>query len=90
VARGDAQLLVDEAAGVIAVAVNQGSRRIIEFDLGSRYGVTLSIANSARPLAAVDYDALGIGRFANLTVQLQRRTVSGGVTFSAYGRPRAW
>ncbi|HSL69839.1 MAG TPA: hypothetical protein VK864_06325 [Longimicrobiales bacterium] len=90
VARGDAQLVVDEAAGIVAMAINRGAQRISETDLGDRYGVTMRIANSTRPIAVVDYDGLGIGRFANLTVQLQRRSASGGVTFSAYGRPRAW
>ena len=90
VARGEAQLLVDEPSATVAITTQGGARRHSAFDLSQRYGVSVDIANSARTRALVEYDALGLGRFAALTVRLQRGSVVGGVTFSAYGRPRAW
>ena len=90
VARGEAQLLVDEPSASIAITTQSGAHRHSSFDLGQRYGVTVDIANSARTSALVEYDVLGLGRFAALTVRLQRRTAVAGVTFSAYGRPRGW
>jgi prepilin-type N-terminal cleavage/methylation domain-containing protein len=90
VARGEAQLLVDEPTATVAITTQAGGRRHSAFDLRQRYGVSMDIANSARTSALVEYDALGLGRFAALTVRLQRGSVVGGVTFSAYGRPRVW
>jgi prepilin-type N-terminal cleavage/methylation domain-containing protein len=90
VARGEAQVLVDEAGSLIAITTQNGSQRVVTFDLNQRYGVSLDITNSARTSALIEYDVLGLGRFAGLTVRLQRRSAVGGVTFSAYGRARAW
>src|SRR5262245_43288764 len=90
VARGEAQLMVDEAGATVAITTQGGAQRLDTFDLAQRYGVSLDITNSARTSALVEYDVLGLGRFAGLTVRLQRRTAVAGITFSAYGRPRGW
>ena len=89
-ARGEAQLLVDEAGSIIAITTQNGAQRVGTFDLNQRYGVSLDITNSARTSALVEYDVLGLGRFAGLTVRLQRHSAVAGVTFSAYGRARGW
>jgi len=90
VARGEAQLLVEETGSLIAITTQGGTQRVSSFDLNQRYGVSLDITNSARTSALVEYDVLGLGRFAGLTVRLQRHSAVAGVTFSAYGRPRGW
>jgi len=90
IARGEAQLLVDEPTATVAITTQGGAQRHSSFDLAQRYGVTVDIANSTRTSALVEYDVIGLGRFAALTVRLQRRSAVAGVTFSAYGRPRGW
>ena len=90
IARGEAQLLVDEPSATVAITTQRGTQAHSSFDLQQRYGVQLDIANSTRTSALVEYDVLGLGRFAALTVRLQRRSAVAGVTFSAYGRPRVW
>lgn len=41
-------------------------------------------------LAAVSFDAYGIGRRASRTLRVTRGGATGGVTLSAYGRLRVW
>jgi Tfp pilus assembly protein FimT len=88
-ARGGAFLRVNED-GVIAVLARDTARVHSQWDLGQRYGITIQIENSSRTSALLEYDALGVGRLANLTVRVQRGQTAGIVTFSAYGRPRPW
>jgi prepilin-type N-terminal cleavage/methylation domain-containing protein len=87
--RGHAFLNVHEN-GTVAVLWPDTATEFVRFDLQSRYGISIDIENSARSSAILEYDALGIGRLAGLTVRLRRGRASGAVTFSAYGRPRAW
>ena len=79
-----------ESSSTVAITTQGGTQPQSSFDLNQRYGVQLDIANSVRTSALVEYDVLGLGRFAALTVRLQRRSAVAGVTFSAYGRPRVW
>ena len=87
VARGGADLVVDESARLDVVSVGTVVEQI---DLGARYRVLLDIQSSARTRVSLRYDALGVGRLAGLTVRLARGQAESGVTFSAYGRPRLW
>ncbi len=88
-ARGGAFLRVNED-GVIAVLARDTARVHSQWDLGQRYGIRIEIEHSSRTSALLEYDALGVGRLANLTVRVQRGQTAGTVTFSAYGRPRTW
>jgi prepilin-type N-terminal cleavage/methylation domain-containing protein len=86
---GGAQLQIDALTG--AVSVSTADSTIIEhWSLRDLHGVAVTIEHSARTTALIEYDRLGVGRLANLTVRLARGSAVGGVTFSAYGRPRAW
>jgi prepilin-type N-terminal cleavage/methylation domain-containing protein len=61
------------------------------FALRGSVGVDIEIDGlHASTAADITYDALGIGRLANRTIRLRRDRAVAGVTFSAYGRPRAW
>jgi prepilin-type N-terminal cleavage/methylation domain-containing protein len=88
-ARGRAYLHIQEE-GVVSVFSPDTMTEFRRFDLQGRYDVSIDIENSARTAAFLEYDALGVGRLANLTVRLRRGRASGAVTFSAYGRPRVW
>lgn len=87
VARGGADLVVDESARLELVAAGV---LVEQLDLAARYDVQLDIQSSARTRVNLRYDALGVGRLAGLTIRLARGSAASGVTFSAYGRPRLW
>jgi type II secretory pathway pseudopilin PulG len=88
ISRNGAQLQIDAQAGTLTLIAD--SSTIKRWSLRELYGVTLTIEHSARTVVEITYDHLGIGRLANLTLRVARGRVEGGVTFSAYGRPRAW
>ena len=88
VARGGAYLRVAEDGGV--AVLQRDSTQRFSWQLRERYGIALDIENSARSIVLLEYDALGVGRLANLTVRVRRGRASGAITFSAYGRPRTW
>ncbi|MGH7468702.1 MAG: hypothetical protein ACRENP_12155 [Longimicrobiales bacterium] len=88
-AQGGAFLRVTEN-GTLDVLARDSTRVHATWDLHDRYGIALEIENSARTSTLLEYDALGVGRLANLTLRVRRGEVEGAVTFSAYGRPRPW
>ena len=90
VRHGGASLSVDGAAGSMRITTRDGvvSESVdLATDLDVRVGI--DAAHGATSVS-LQYDALGIGRLANRTIALSRGAASGGVTFSAYGRPREW
>jgi type II secretory pathway pseudopilin PulG len=89
ISRGGAFLRISEA-GVVEVVGRDTVQLARHWDLADRYGVALEIENSPRTDALLEYDALGVGRMANLTLRVRRRGAQGAITFSAYGRPRTW
>ena len=84
-----AQLQIDAPNATLTLSTGD-SARIDSWNLRDLHGVTVTIEHSARTTGTIVYDRLGVGRLANLTVRLTRGEATGGVTFSAYGRPRAW
>ena len=88
ISRRGALLQIDEQRGTLTLISD--SSVINRWNLRELYGVDLTIEHSARTIVELTYDQLGIGRLANLTLRVARGRVEGGVTFSAYGRPRAW
>lgn len=87
--QGGAQLQVDAITGALTIS-NGDSTTATGWNLRDLHGVALIIEHSSRTTAAITYDRLGVGRLANLTVRISRGSATGGVTFSAYGRARAW
>jgi Tfp pilus assembly protein FimT len=90
VRHGGATLSVDGSAGSMRIATRDGAvseNEIFATDVGVRIDVDASRGASS---INMQYDALGIGRLASRTITLSRGNASGGVTFSAYGRPRVW
>jgi Tfp pilus assembly protein FimT len=89
VVQGGAFLRLNEN-GTVDVLARDTVRVQASWDLRDRYGTRLEIDNSARTIMLLEYDALGLGRLANVTVRIRRGDAEGAVTFSAYGRARAW
>jgi Tfp pilus assembly protein FimT len=87
--RSGAQLRIDQPTGTLTL-VARDSTTVDSWDLHELYRVDIAIENSTRTVGVIAYDQLGIGRLANLTLRVSRGRATGGVTFSAYGRPRAW
>lgn len=88
VAHGGASLWLDAAAARFWVAALDGTTVISAVDLADRYGVRLETGSTAP--VEVRFDALGIGRLANRTLRVRRRSAIAGLTISAYGRYRRW
>lgn len=82
---GGAALVVDLDAGAAWIERETGTRVGDVHHIAERYGVRLT-ATSA--LLNMRYDALGIGRMSNATLRVQRGSVTGTLTISAYGRVR--
>ncbi len=85
---GGAQLQLDVSGALIMST--RDSVVTERWNLRDLHGVALTIENSARTSGVISYDRLGVGRLANLTVRVSRGRAAGGVSFSAYGRPRPW
>ncbi|MEX2282868.1 MAG: prepilin-type N-terminal cleavage/methylation domain-containing protein [Gemmatimonadota bacterium] len=86
---GGAHLQIDAPSGALSLSTGD-STIVADWSLRDLHGVTLTIEHSPRNTAVITYDRLGVGRLANLTLRISRGSAAGGVTFSAYGRPRAW
>lgn len=86
---GGAELRVDAATGAITVSTRDAAVTEVS-RLPAEVAVQVKLQGTTATVAIIPYDALGIGRLANRTISLQRGSTSGGVTFSAYGRPRPW
>lgn len=90
VGHGGASLLIDAAAGTLRITTRDG---VVDetSSVTQSLEVQVHLGGARAPTAAtIPYDALGIGRIANRTISITRDRYAGGVTFSAYGRPRAW
>lgn len=90
VGHGGASLTIDATTGTLRIRTRD---RLIDeaTPIARSLGVHIQMDGArATPTATLPYDALGIGRIANRTIAITRAGVSGGVTFSAYGRPREW
>src|SRR4051812_33278162 len=87
VRHGGGTLGVDGAAGKLTISTRDGLvNESVQF---GEIGVQVEVDGShGATSASMQYDALGIGRLASRTITLSRGSASGGVTFSAYGRPR--
>jgi type II secretory pathway pseudopilin PulG len=88
VRHGGADLMVDASAGTLRIVSRD--RAIDEVSTIPRALDTRIRFDGTRTAATISYDGLGIGRLASRTITLSHGTVAGGVTFSAYGRPRLW
>ncbi|HEX6693563.1 MAG TPA: hypothetical protein VF035_02550 [Longimicrobiales bacterium] len=89
VSHGGASLRIDTSAGTLRITTqDQAVSDLV--DLASASGVRIRLENTQATVATLPYDALGIGRLANRTITISRGRVTGGVTFSAYGRARPW
>jgi hypothetical protein len=83
-------LSISAADGTIAVASRDAAAADTLARLTADYQVTVGFDDARLGTASIRFDGLGLGRLANRTIRLQRGTVTGGVTFSAYGRARTW
>ena len=86
---GGALLRIDPTSGAITITGGDGTLESAARIAGD-IEVRVLVQGSQSTEALIQYDALGIGRLANRTISLSRGRSSGGVTFSAYGRPRPW
>jgi Tfp pilus assembly protein FimT len=90
VRHGGGALTIDGVAGTLRIVTRDSAINVTEV-MSDALGVTVAVDGSrGLTSATLQYDALGIGRLASRTITLSRGSVSGGVTFSAYGRPRIW
>jgi len=85
-AQGGATLSIDAKAGVVRVISARGYDVGQPLRLTDDYGVSLAVPG--RDQVGIRYDALGLGRIANTTVAVSRRSIEGRVVFSMYGRAR--
>ncbi len=82
----------------LRIDINARSLRIVTRDgvideatpITRSLDVRIQLDGTQATSATVPYDALAIGRLASRTISLRRGNVTGGVTFSSYGRPRIW
>lgn len=86
-AQGGAVLFIDAPTNVVSILSHTGNQVGQPIRLGDDYGVQLALGG--RDQVGIRYDALGLGRIANTTVRIERRSVEGRVIFSIYGRARA-
>lgn len=82
---GGAVLVVDVAGGAAWMEQGAGVRIGDVQHIAERHGVRLSASSG---LLNIRYDALGIGRMSNATLRVNRGSVTGTLTISAYGRVR--
>ena len=89
VSHGGASLRIDTSAGTVMISTQDQAVSDLT-DLTSASRIRIRFDNTQASVATLPYDALGIGRLANRTITISRGRVTGGVTFSAYGRARPW
>lgn len=82
---GGATLVLDPERAVLRIQLGDGGTGD-STDLRDRYGVAVEAGGDGS--VAVRYDALGIGRFANHTLQFRRGSATAGLVISAHGRVR--
>jgi len=88
--RGSARLDVDPALSEIRVEAPIGSPVATPLRSGAEWGAALSIAGSRPGTVSLDFDAHGLGRLANRTLQFRRGGREARLTLSTYGRVRRW
>lgn len=87
---GGARLILDPLASTYWIESSAGRQLTTTVSLTDRYAVRLFVDGSRDGPTALWFDALGIGRLANRTIRFRRGGLEGGLTLSAYGRPRPW
>jgi prepilin-type N-terminal cleavage/methylation domain-containing protein len=87
---GGADLSLTAADGTMAISTRDGVVQDTLAQLASAFRVEIDFGDARAEAVTLRFDALGIGRLANRTVRIRRGSVTAGVTFSAYGRARAW
>jgi prepilin-type N-terminal cleavage/methylation domain-containing protein len=87
VVAGGATLHIDVPAASAWIQAPAGTRDGQTVDLAARYGVSLHTRTGHA--VALRFDALGIGRMANATIQVRRGTAEASFVVSAYGRLRS-
>jgi prepilin-type N-terminal cleavage/methylation domain-containing protein len=90
IGHGGATLTLSTPGGIIAIASRDGTVADTLIRLGPDLHVAMAFDDARLEQVELRFDGLGLGRLANRTVRLRRGRVTGGVTFSAYGRARPW
>jgi type II secretory pathway pseudopilin PulG len=88
--RGSARLSIDPVASEIRVEAPIGSATASPLRPGAEWGAALSVSGSRPGTVALDFDAHGLGRLANRTLQFRRGGREARLTLSTYGRVRRW
>lgn len=86
VSRGGSSVTVIARPPAVRISERSVPVRVVPIG-GDRLTVRLT---GSRDSTTFVFDALGIGRFANGTVVLQRGDAETGLTVSSYGRVRRW
>lgn len=87
---GGAALTIEVREGTLAIATRDGAVADTVSRIARAFRVDVGFDDARLAVATIRFDALGLGRLASRTVHVQRGSARGGVTFSAYGRARAW
>jgi len=87
VARGSARVVIDAAAGRIAIEAPAGTPAGMPALLPD--GIELRVDGAAGTVS-LDFDRRGLGLLANRTFRFRRGGAEARLTLSTYGRPRRW
>jgi hypothetical protein len=90
VAHGSAKVVLDGAAGLVRVQAPAGAAGADDLSLTSLFHVECELDGHPAARVSLNFDALGIGRFANHTLRCHRNGAEARLTLSSYGRPRRW
>jgi type II secretory pathway pseudopilin PulG len=83
---GGASLHIEPGLGLAWIVTAGGERLPHDYPVRARYGVAVESDGSGTTV--LRYDALGIGRLANVVLRCRRGQSVGSLTVSAYGRVR--
>lgn len=83
---GSATLRIDTVDVTVRIEAPTGQNWGSVEPIGARYGVRIRGAGSG----SLEFDALGLGRLANRTLEFHRGGAATRLTVSSYGRPRRW
>jgi type II secretory pathway pseudopilin PulG len=88
--RGSARLVIDPALSEIRVEAPIGNPAATPLRPGAEWGAALSVAGGRVGAITLDFDAHGLGRLVNRTLQFRRGEHEARLTLSTYGRVRRW
>jgi len=88
VARGNARVIIDPAAGTLTMESPVGVPVESPLRLAATYGVT--VAAGASRAVAIDFNAMGLGVVASRTITITRGVARAGLSVSSWGRVRRW